>query len=82
MTGGTRFGGNANENVCDLRASEKKPGTDYLKMQIEFNGKKRFLGGSYQFLCAVLRQIDKSNLPLQTIIRNKRGYYFEGTIDE
>lgn len=66
----------------DVRESGKKPGTDYLKMQIEFNGKKRFLGGGYQFLCAVLRQIDKSNLPLQTIIRNKRGYYFEGTIDE
>ncbi len=51
-------------------------------MQIEFNGKKRFIGGGYKFLCEVLKLIDKSNLPLQTIIRNKRGYYFEGTIDE
>lgn len=65
-----------------VRPSDKKPGTDYLKMQIRIDGNKRFVGGGYQFLCQVLKQIDKSNLPLQTIIRNKRGYYFEGTIDE
>ena len=65
-----------------VRPSEKKPNTDYLKMQIRFEGRKRFVGGGYQFLCAVLKQIDKSNLPFETIIRNKRGYYFEGTIDE
>ena len=65
-----------------VRPSEKKPNTDYLKMQIRFEGKKRFVGGGYQFLCEVLKQIDKSNLPFNTIIRNKRGYYFEGTIDE
>ena len=65
-----------------VRPSEKKPNTDYLKMQIRFEGRKRFVGGGYQFLCEVLKQIDKSNLPLNTIIRNKRGYYFEGTIDE
>ncbi len=70
--------------ICnfEIKPSDKKPGTDYLKMQIEFNGKKRFIGGGYKFLCEVLKLIDKSNLPLQTIIRNKRGYYFEGTIDE
>lgn len=65
-----------------VRPSEKKPNTDYLKMQIRFEGKKRFVGGGYQFLCEALKQIDKSNLPFNTIIRNKRGYYFEGTIDE
>ncbi len=65
-----------------VRPSEKKPDTLYLKMQIRFEGKKRFVGGGYQFLCEVLQQIDKSNLPFNTIIRNKRGYYFEGTIDE
>ncbi len=65
-----------------VRPSEKKPDTLYLKMQIRFEGKKRFVGGGYQFLCQVLKQIDKSNLPLQTIIRNKRGYYFDGTIEE
>ena len=65
-----------------VRPSEKKPGTDYLKMQIRIDGSKRFVGGGYQFLCQVLKQIDRSNLPLQTVIRNKRGYYFEGTIDE
>lgn len=65
-----------------VRPSEKKPNTLYLKMQIRFEGKKRFVGGGYQFLSEVLQQIDKSNLPFSTIIRNKRGYYFEGTIDE
>lgn len=65
-----------------IRPSEKKPGTLYLKMQIRFEGKKRFVGGGYQFLCEVLQQIEKSHLPFTTIIRNKRGYYFEGTIDE
>lgn len=66
----------------DVRESSKKAGTDYLKMQIRLNGRKRFLGGGYQFLCQVLKQIDKKNLPIETTIRNKRGYYFEGTIDE
>lgn len=65
-----------------VRPSEKKPNTDYLKMQIRYEGKKRFVGGGYQFLCEVLKQIDKSNLPFTTIIRNKRGYFFDGTIDE
>lgn len=66
----------------EVRPSEKKPNTLYLKMQIRFEGRKRFVGGGYQFLCEVLKQIDKNNLPFETIIRNKRGYYFEGTIDE
>lgn len=65
-----------------VRPSEKKPNTDYLKMQVRFEGRKRFVGGGYQFLCEVLKQVDKSNLPFETIIRNKRGYYFDGTIDE
>lgn len=65
-----------------VRPSEKKPNSLYLKMQIRFEGKKRFVGGGYQFLCEALQQIDKSNLPFSAIIRNKRGYYFEGTIDE
>ena len=66
----------------DVRPSEKKPNTDYLKMQIRFEGKKRFVGGGYQYLCEVLKQVDKKDLPFETIIRNKRGYYFDGTIDE
>ncbi len=65
----------------EVRPSEKKKGTDYLKLQIEFNGQKRFLGGGYQFLCQVLKDIDKCNLPFDTIIRNKRGYFFDGTVD-
>lgn len=66
----------------EVRPSEKKKGTDYMKMQIEFNGQKRFIGGGYSYLCEVLKQIDKSQLPFTTIIRHKRGFYFEGTIDE
>lgn len=67
----------------EVRPSEKKPGTDYLKMQIRFEGRKRFVGGGYQFLCDFLKKVDKKFLPLTNcIIRNKRGYYFDGTIDE
>lgn len=68
----------------EVRESEKKKGSLYCKIQILFQGQKRFIGGGYQYLCEVLRQIDKSNLPLDidTVIRNKRGFYFEGTIDE
>lgn len=65
-----------------VRPSEKKPNTLYLKMQIRFEGRKRFVGGGYQFLCEVLQQVDKNCLPFSTIIRNKRGYYFDGTINE
>lgn len=60
--------------------SSKKEGTKYCKMQIEFEGKKRFLGGGYQFLCEVLEQLNKNDCPIDTIIKYKRGYYFEGTL--
>lgn len=66
----------------EVRPSEKKPNTLYLKMQIRFEGRKRFVGGGYQFLCEVLQGIDKKELPFTTKILEKRGYYFEGTIDE
>ena len=52
-------------------------------MQIRFEGRKRFIGGGYQFLCDFLKKVDKRFLPLENcIIREKRGYYFEGTISE
>ena len=67
----------------DVRESEKKKGTLYLKMQIRFEGRKRFIGGGYQFLAEFLMKVDKKFLPLTNCtIRNKRGYYFDGTIDE
>lgn len=67
----------------EVRPSDKKPNTDYLKMQIRFEGRKRFVGGGYQFLCDFLKKVDKRFLPLENcIIREKRGYYFEGTISE
>ena len=67
----------------EVRPSTKKPDTDYLKLQIRFEGRKRFVGGGYQFLCDFLKKVPREALPLTNcIIRNKRGYYFEGTIDE
>lgn len=66
----------------EVRPSDKKPNTDYVKMQIRVDGRKRFIGGGYKYLCEVLHLIDKKELPLTTIIRSKQGYYFEGTINE
>lgn len=66
----------------EIRESKKTPGTRYLKMQVRFEGKKRFIGGGYSFLCDTLEQIDKSQLPINVTVKNKRGYYFEGTLDE
>lgn len=67
----------------EVRPSDKKPNTDYLKMQIRFEGRKRFIGGGYQFLCDFLKKVDKKFLPLENcIIREKRGYYFEGTLND
>ena len=67
----------------EVRESEKKKGTLYVKMQVRFEGRKRFIGGGYTFLAEFLMKVDKKFLPLENcIIRNKRGYYFEGTINE
>lgn len=69
----------------DVRPSDKKPNTLYCKMQIRYEGRKRFVGGGYQFICQVLQQLPKpkpGDEPIKTIIRNKRGYYFDGTINE
>lgn len=76
----------------EVRPSEKKAGTDYVKLQIRFEGRKRFIGGGYQFLADYLKTLLPAKelkrlpagmgLPQETIIRNKRGYYFDGTIDE
>ena len=76
----------------EVRPSEKKAGTDYVKLQIRFEGRKRFIGGGYQFLADFLKTLPPARelkklplgqgLPQRTVIRNKRGYYFDGTIDE
>ena len=76
----------------EVRPSEKKAGTDYVKLQIRFEGRKRFIGGGYQFLATYLKKLPPAKvlktlppgkgLPQPTVIRNKRGYYFEGTIDK
>lgn len=66
----------------EIIESKKKPGTEYLKLQVLYEGKKRFIGGGYMYLCQVLKMIKKEDLPLTVTVRNKNGYYFEGTIDE
>jgi hypothetical protein len=66
----------------EVRPSEKRENTDYLKMQIEFEGRKRFVGGGFRDLCGVLKQVDKTFLPLDCTIMSNRGYYFKGTIEE
>ena len=67
----------------DVRPSEKKPGTYYVKMQVRFDGRKRFIGGGYQYLAEFLMKVDKKFLPLTNcVIRDKRGFYFEGTLNE
>lgn len=76
----------------EVRPSEKKSGTDYVKLQVRFEGRKRFIGGGYQYLADYLKTLPPASelkklpagegLPQATVIRNKRGYYFDGTIDE
>ena len=66
-----------------IKPSKQKPGTECLELQVRFEGKKRFVMGNYTFLIQFLREIDRKYLPLEEcVIRNKRGYYFDGTIDE
>lgn len=68
---------------CGIFNSVKRPGTTYVKLQIVFKRKKRFLSGNYKLLKRVIRQIDRKNdLPFETIIRYNRGYYFDGTLKE
>lgn len=69
---------------CAIASSIKKPGTTYVKLQIVFHNKKRFICGNYKLLKRVVRQIDKAggDLPFETVIRFNRGYYFEGTLKE
>ena len=68
---------------CGIFNSIKRPGTTFVKLQIVFKKKKRFISGNYKLLKKVVRQIDrKTDLPFETIIRFNRGYYFEGTLKE
>lgn len=68
---------------CEITESKKYTGTKYLKLQIVFEGQKRFIKGHYRILMRVVRQIVKRrDLPATTRILFDRGYYFEGTLKE
>lgn len=68
---------------CGIFNSIKRPGTTFVKLQIVFKKKKRFISGNYKLIKKVVRQIDrKTDLPFETVIRFNRGYYFEGTLKE
>ncbi|MCD8206467.1 MAG: RNA-directed DNA polymerase [Bacteroidales bacterium] len=65
----------------ELRQSIKKADSTFVMMQIAFEGKKRFVKGGYKFIAAALQRVDHSDLPLETVIRSDKGFYFEGTVD-
>lgn len=89
-------------NVLDfeVRESTKNKGQLWIRMQVLYNGEKRFVKGGYNFIAQFLRQLEsqmlgditllsqkeisdkkQTFLPLtNVIIRNNRGYYFEGTL--
>lgn len=65
----------------ELRQSTKKENSTFVMMQVGFEGKKRFIKGGYRFIADTLRAVNPEDLPLETVIHNNKGYYFEGTID-
>lgn len=62
--------------------SKKKDGTTYLKLQVRYEGVKRFISTGSTFLQEIMQQVGKDSLPIETKILKNRGYYFEGTIEE
>lgn len=64
--------------------SVKKAGTTYVKLQILFEGEKKFFMTGGKYLQLVLKQIDPEALkeePIETKILRENGcYYFEGTM--
>lgn len=85
----------------EVRDSTKNKGQLWVRMQVMYNGEKRFVKGGYNYIASFLLQLEKqligdkdgldakaielkkqSFLPLtNVIIRNNRGYYFEGTLN-
>lgn len=49
---------------------------DCLYLQIEMNGQKRVLWGSYRFMIDQIKQVSKEDLPFKTKIVNEHGYIF------
>jgi len=84
----------------DVRDSTKNKGKLWVRMQVLYDGEKRFVKGGYDYIATFLKELEakfipnkselnakdleekkKSFLPLtNVIIRNNRGYYFEGTL--
>lgn len=65
--------------------SKKKDGSTYMKLQVRYEGVKRFISTGSTFLQEIMQQVDKDQLhkkPIETKILKNRGYYFEGTIEE
>ena len=50
---------------------------DCLYLQLEINGQKRVLWGSYRFLIDQIKQIFRDDLPFKTKIVNEHGYVFK-----
>ena len=87
----------------DVRQSVKNSGHLWVRMQIMYNGKRRFVKGGYDYIAQYLLKIQNLYMPVEeddkkltvkqmeeiknkylplekVIIRNNRGYYFEGTL--
>lgn len=73
----------------EVRESTKNAGHLWVRMQVLYKGKKRFVKGGYDYIAKFLQKVeqqfsDKSKndyLPIEkVVIRNNRGYYFDGTL--
>ena len=51
--------------------SEKRPGTDMLTLQIEFDGKKRVIFTGSKRLIETMNSTDDSHFPFTTIIKKE-----------
>lgn len=68
----------------EIRDSKKKEGSKYLRMQVTFEGQKRYISTGGKWLMMVLEQVSKDDLPIETEIcmTQGQGYFFKGTIEE
>lgn len=70
----------------EICPSKRNLGHDFIKMQIVFRDKKRFLTTGGKYLRKILSQVDPKTIRkegIDTVILQKHGYYyFEGTLVE
>lgn len=73
----------------EVRESVKNSGHLWVRMQVIYKGRKRFVKGGYDYIAKFLKQLEaefkgdeaRIFLPLENVvIKNDRGYYFEGTL--